>query len=88
VNYAFIIITPDDVGSLKGEPLKERGRQNVIFEWGVFLGKIGRSNTCLLIKGDGEIPSDLHGVGFYRFNESVKECFLDIDNELKGAKIV
>lgn len=88
VDYAFITLTPDDVGALKGEPLRERGRQNVIFEWGVFLGKIRRNNICLLIKGDVEIPSDLHGIGFYRFKESVKECFLGIDNELKEAKIV
>jgi predicted nucleotide-binding protein len=32
VDYAFIILTPDDVGALKGESPRERGRQNVIFE--------------------------------------------------------
>jgi len=88
VDYAFVILTPDDVGALKGETLRERGRQNVIFEWGVFVGKIGRKRICLLIKGDVEIPSDLHGIGYYKFKESVKECFLSIDNELKEAKIV
>jgi len=88
VNYAFIILTPDDVGALKGETLRERGRQNVIFEWGVFLGKIKRSNICLLVKGNVEIPSDLQGIGLYRFKESVKECFLGIDSELKEARIV
>jgi len=88
VDFAFITLTPDDVGALKGEPLEERGRQNVIFELGQFIGKIGRKNICLLIKGQIEIPSDLNGVGYYRFNKSVKECFLEVENELKDAKLV
>lgn len=73
---------------MKGEPLQERGRQNVIFEWGQFIGKIGRKNVCLLIKGDVEIPSDLRGIGEYRFNHNIKECFIDIENELKEAKLI
>jgi predicted nucleotide-binding protein len=88
VSFAFITLTPDDVGALKGEPLKERGRQNVIFEWGQFIGKIGRKNVCLLIKGDVEIPSDLRGIGEYRFSHNIKECFIDVENELKEAKLI
>jgi len=88
VSFALITLTPDDVGALKGEPLQERGRQNVIFEWGQFIGKIGRKNVCLLIKGDVEIPSDLRGIGEYRFNRNIKECFIDVENELREAKLI
>lgn len=88
VAFAFVILTPDDIGGLKGEPLRERVRQNVIFEWGLFIGKLGRTNVCVLKKGDTEIPSDLKGIGEYRFNQSVRECFLDIENELKNAKLI
>jgi predicted nucleotide-binding protein len=88
VDYAFITITPDDVGALKGEPPRERGRQNVIFEWGLFQGRIKRKNMCVLIKGDIDIPSDLIGIGHYRFRDSVDECFLGIDTELRKAEIV
>ena len=88
VSFAFITLTPDDVGALKGEPLQERGRQNVIFEWALFIGKIGRKNVCLLIKGDIEIPSDLRGIGEYRFNSNIKECFFDVEKELREAKII
>jgi|GEM_PF-2600069 len=88
VDYAFIIITPDDVGALKGEPLRERGRQNVIFEWGLFLGRINRKSICILIKGNVEIPSDLRGIGHYEFSDSVEECFLGIDTELRKARLI
>lgn len=88
VDYAFITLTPDDLGALKGEPLRERGRQNVIFEWGLFQGKIKRKNMCILIKGDIEIPSDLIGIMHYRFRDSVDECFLGIDTELRKAELI
>jgi predicted nucleotide-binding protein len=88
VDFAFITLTPDDLGALKGERPKERGRQNVIFELGQFIGKIGRKRVCLLIKGDVEIPSDLQGLGVYKFDNNAKECFIDIDNELRRAKLV
>jgi predicted nucleotide-binding protein len=88
VTYAFIVLTPDDVGALRGEPLEERGRQNVIFEWGQFIGKIGRKNVCVLVKGDLEIPSDLKGIGEYRFTRDIKECFIDIEDELREAKLI
>lgn len=88
VDFAFITLTPDDVGALKGERLKERGRQNVIFELGQFIGKIGRKNVCLLIKGDVEIPSDLNGIGYYPYTNNVKECFTDVERELKEAKLI
>lgn len=88
VDYAFITLTPDDVGALKGERLQDRGRQNVIFELGQFIGKIGRKNVCLFIKGDVEVPSDLHGIGYYPYTNYIKECFTDVEKELREAKLI
>ncbi len=64
VGFAVILCTGDDSGSLKGkeENLKLRARQNVIFEWGFFHGKLGRGKVCALIDEDIEIPSDNDGV--------------------------
>jgi predicted nucleotide-binding protein len=66
VGFAVILLTPDDVGASKaahqaGQPLNDRARQNVIFEHGCFIGKLGRDKVCALYKGV-EIPSDLQGV--------------------------
>lgn len=65
--------------------LKNRARQNVILELGYFVGKIGRDRVCCLHKGDLELPSDVHGVVYKKFNESIEECYEDIINELKAA---
>ena len=62
VGFAIAIFTPDDQGSLVDEPSNPRTRQNVIFELGYFVGKLGRDRACAPIKGEVEIPSDYSGV--------------------------
>jgi predicted nucleotide-binding protein len=69
VRYAFILLTPDDLGCAATEyqqdftrdNFQHRARQNVIFEWGFFTAKLGRGNVCVLNKGV-EVPSDLAGL--------------------------
>jgi predicted nucleotide-binding protein len=63
VPYAIALFTPDDVGGTAIDPkLTPRARQNVIFEFGYFIGKLGRKNVCGLFKKGVEIPSDYSGV--------------------------
>ncbi len=92
VGYAFILMTPDETASLVGGSEKEnnnqnqlRARPNVIFEFGYFVGKLGRHRTCCLIKGELEIPSDLHGLVYKRFNVKIEEVGYAIGKELKAA---
>ena len=89
-----MILTPDDVGCsaeyiIRG-PLvqKLRARQNAILELGYFIGKIGRNRVCCLHKGDVELPSDIHGVLYERFNDSVEECYKGIVEELRSVKLL
>ena len=64
--FAVILLTPDDVGGLDSgdsvEHLRKRARQNVIFEWGFFVAKLGRRNVCALVAQGVEMPSDTHGI--------------------------
>jgi predicted nucleotide-binding protein len=63
VGFAVVLLTPDDIGNSVSSGIQEvRTRQNVLFELGYFAGKLGRGRTCLLRKGDVEIPSDLYGL--------------------------
>ena len=63
VGYAVALLTPDDVGSRLGDDaVQPRARQNVIFELGYFIGRLGRERVCALTKGEPEIPSDYSGV--------------------------
>lgn len=60
---AIILMTADDEGKAKSEAdNKPRARQNVIFEAGYFMGKLGRPNVIIIVENGVEIPSDLQGV--------------------------
>lgn len=93
VGYAFIILTPDEIAYLQSEDAKPdaerskeyRARPNVIFEFGYFVGRLGRARTCCLYKGAVSIPSDLSGLVYKRFNRAVEEVAYSIRKELKNA---
>lgn len=64
VGAAILLFTPDDSGKANAEPdYKPRARQNVVFEAGFFMGKLGRDRVIMLVTDHTlELPSDLHGV--------------------------
>jgi predicted nucleotide-binding protein len=87
VSFAVVLLTPDDVGALKGgEELAPRARQNVILELGYFIGRLSRRNVCALKKGEIEIPSDFFGVSYTQLglDDGWK---LALARELKSAGI-
>jgi predicted nucleotide-binding protein len=71
VGFGIILYTPCDIGKKHGEEtsLRFRARQNVVFEHGYLIGKIGRSNVCALVKGDIETPNDISGVVFVKMDD-------------------
>jgi len=117
VGYAFVILTPDDVGCLKErylnlynvclskrdeiknkqrekaefffhnvpEMLINRARQNVILEFGFFMGILGRDRVCCLYSEGVELPSDIKGIVYVPFKKSVREAREMIVKELKAA---
>jgi predicted nucleotide-binding protein len=63
--FAVVLLTPDDRGGLASDAFdhqKPRARQNVWFEMGFFIGRLGRRNVCVIHDGEVEIPSDYAGV--------------------------
>jgi predicted nucleotide-binding protein len=85
-SFAVVLITPDDEGGLPGEPPRKRARQNVVFELGFFIGKLGAARVAPLVKGDVEKPSDFDGVGYIALDPAGAWKGL-LARELKAAKI-
>jgi hypothetical protein len=63
VGFGIVLYTPCDVGSKVGALSgKYRARQNVVFEHGYLIGKLGRPRVTAIVKGDVETPNDISGV--------------------------
>jgi predicted nucleotide-binding protein len=72
VQFAVVVLSPDDVGRLataEETAGTHRARQNVIFEMGYFIGRIGRDRVFPLRQGNVEIPSDYSGIAYTEFDE-------------------
>ncbi|CAM5282240.1 hypothetical protein LSHI6S_00345 [Leifsonia shinshuensis] len=60
---AIVLLTADDVGrSKRNTELQDRARQNVVFEFGYFAGRLGRERVIALTRGPLELPTDVAGV--------------------------
>lgn len=70
-DFALVLYTPCDHGrgahETKVHP-KNRARQNVVFEHGYLMAKLGRENVCALVKGEIETPNDISGVVYVGFD--------------------
>lgn len=100
VGFAFVILTPDDALTTAIEISSNqymhsvlspifRTRQNVILEFGYFIAKLGRKGVCCLYKGTTELPydmpSDMHGIVYVPFKDSVDEAKDMLIKELRAA---
>ncbi|HFG0472350.1 TIR domain-containing protein [Flavobacterium psychrophilum] len=84
VGFGIVLYTPCDFGAVNGKQsdLKPRARQNVIFEHGFLIGKIGRKNVCALVKGNIEKPNDISGVVYISVEDEWK---LNLAKELRNS---
>ena len=63
VSGAICLFTADDFGRAKADSNEQpRARQNVVFEAGYFMGKLGRNHVVIIAEKGIELPSDLQGI--------------------------
>jgi predicted nucleotide-binding protein len=62
VGSAVVLLTGDDDGGAVGKSQQRRARQNVVFELGFFVAKLGRERVVILHEQGVELPSDIQGV--------------------------
>lgn len=61
VDFAILVATGEDTITSRGTQTAVV-RDNIIFEFGLFLGVLGRDRVYLLSVGDVKLPSDLSGL--------------------------
>lgn len=82
IGFAIVLMTPDDVGGLAGAGQSARARQNVIFELGFFIGRLGSHRVAALVGTDVERPSDFEGVVYIPID---RDWRLPLCKELRAA---
>jgi len=88
VGFAVVLLTGDDEGHQRQmqDALLPRARQNVIFELGYFIGRLGRSRVCALYEDGVDLPSDYSGVTFIPWSHGA-DWELQLFRELKAAEL-
>jgi DNA-binding NarL/FixJ family response regulator len=83
-DVVFALFTPDDFSGTSADT--GRARQNVLFEYGFFLGALGRRSgrVLLLYKQGTENPSDLHGLIYVDITNGIEAAGEQIRRELRG----
>ncbi len=85
VGFGIVLYTPCDVGSKVGNLTGSyRARQNVVFEHGYLIGKLGRPRVVAVVNGDLETPNDISGVVYISMDE-LDNWQENLKKELRGA---
>lgn len=83
--FAVILLTADDVGGERAAAaLNPRARQNVVFEFGFFIAKLGRNRVAALYEEGVELPSDVSGV---LYKQLTGNWHTELTKELRAAGI-
>ncbi|MDS0850505.1 TIR domain-containing protein [Burkholderia cenocepacia] len=69
VDFGIFVFSPDDTTTIRGET-NSSVRDNVLFEMGLFIGKLGRDRVFFLVpeKSEIHIPTDLVGITAGKFD--------------------
>lgn len=90
IGFILVLLTHDDIGDSPIEiiELKSRAQQNVIFELGFLIGRLGWKRVCALYKGKVELPAKHDGV-FYVEMDKAGSWKKTLTNDMKesGLKI-
>ena len=85
-SFAVVLMTPDDEGGPKTTTTRrDRARQNVVFELGFFIGRLGSERVAALMKGDVEKPSDFDGIAYINLDGGAWKT--ELARELDHAKV-
>jgi predicted nucleotide-binding protein len=86
-DYGIFVLTEDDQ-FLTREERRGVARDNVVFELGLFMGKLGRSHVFVVQKHGVSLPTDLSGLTTATFDPkktNVKEALKSVSKQIKSA---
>lgn len=92
-DYALLVATADDV-TISRKKKSGSPRDNILFEFGLFAGGLGRSRTFYVVEKKSKIPSDLFGVSLpqilkvtaKKHDASIIDCVSQIKKHIQNKE--
>ena len=92
-DYAILIATADDV-TISRKKKQKTGRDNVLFEFGLFVGGLGQNRVFYILEKDIKIPSDLLGITLpfiptqedSKFSDSITDRIMEIKKHIENKE--
>lgn len=69
-DFGILVATKDDYSTVRDKSF-ETPRDNIIFEFGLFLGRLGPSSAFVIQEKDAKLPSDLLGITVPIFERTI-----------------
>ena len=71
-DFGILIGTSDDKVEIRGKEMIQ-ARDNILFELGLFMGRLGKSRCAFLIEQGTKILSDMQGISLAYFEKKMKK---------------
>jgi hypothetical protein len=68
-DFGILVATKDDFSTVRDKDF-ETPRDNVIFEFGLFIGRLGKSHAFIIQENGTKLPSDMLGITVPQFESS------------------
>ena len=84
-DFAFLIFSADDM-ELVRDNVFDAPRDNVLFEYGLFLGRVGVDRAYIIAEKDIKIPTDMLGITYTRYETEDKIATATLEIGLEKLK--
>lgn len=85
-DFGILVVTKDDRAIVRDKAF-ETPRDNVIFEFGLFIGRLGANRTFVIQEGEAKLPTDMAGITVARFTTTGDlEKSESLNNEIENLK--
>ena len=84
IDFAIFIFTSDDLALSRGQR-HQSASDNILFEFGIYLGLLGRRNVFAVMPSDEnlKIPSDLQGLTYISYSTKQDSSLISASNHIK-----
>jgi Predicted nucleotide-binding protein containing TIR-like domain len=88
--FGVFVLSPDDLVSSRGANMP-KSRDNVVFELGLFMGRLGRQRTFMVVRRDPTtaliLPSDLLGIKYATYELSNNDVSASVASAAQAVRI-